>query len=251
MLQKLQAYQNDPKLKNQMLVEVRKHRKADQIVQGTYGQKNGTWKGCAISCTLRSLAIIKGEELTTEYSQHSRYETDLGIPKELAMIEDVLFEEMSVKDSKTWPEKFLKAINPGADLSKVVAKFMIAEWEDKKIGLKNIKLKNIKEIQDNKEVYGWYEEVVALYRRDLESEANRASEDEYYQLYLKIDRAWARTGTGAWARTGAWAWARTGARTGAWAWTWAGAGARTGVAQYKKEIMMSANKLLEILSKER
>ena len=57
------AFQNDPQLKKDLLREVAKHRKADMIVQGTYGKENGTWKGCAVACSLRSLAIIKGEVL--------------------------------------------------------------------------------------------------------------------------------------------------------------------------------------------
>ena len=197
----MKAYNNDPKLKKLILAEVVKHRKADQIVQGTYGQENGKWEGCAVGCSIHSLNIKLGKNYGT--GNHSVYEKELGIPKELAYIEDALFEEMSVKDSKTWPERFLKAINPGADLSKVVTQWVIWEFEDKKVGLSQIK-----EVKDDKEVMGWCEEVVALYKRDLNGD--KPTEDEYYQLFLKIDRAWAR-------------------------------------AEYQKEIMVSANKLLEIL----
>lgn len=243
----LQAYLGDKKLKKAILAEVVKHRKADQIVQGTYGQENGIWKGCAVGCSIHSLNIKLKKDFST--SDHFVYESQLGIPKELAQIEDSLFEEMSVKDSKIWPERFLKAINPGADLSKVVAQWVIWEFEDKKVGLSQTR-----EIQDNKEIYGWCKELVALYKRDLAGD--RPTEEEYYQLYLKIDRAWAGAGAGAWAWAWAWAraWAgagagaRAGARARARARAWAWAGARAGAGdKYRKEIMVSANKLLEIL----
>lgn len=38
--------------KADMLAEVVKHRKADQIVQGTYGEENGKWRGCALTTHL-------------------------------------------------------------------------------------------------------------------------------------------------------------------------------------------------------
>ena len=40
------AYKNDTKLKTAFVKEIEKHRKADAIVQGTYGTgSNGDWKG--------------------------------------------------------------------------------------------------------------------------------------------------------------------------------------------------------------
>lgn len=66
---------------------------------------------------------------------------------------------------------------------------MIWQFEDKKYGLKNIK-----EVKNDKEVMGWCEEVVALYKRVEKGE--EVSQDEFYKLYLKIDEAGAR----AWAR---------------------------------------------------
>ena len=122
-MKKLLSYHNDSVLKAAILREVVKHRKQDQIIQGTYGKQNGSWKGCAVACSLRSLAIIKGEELVEKYSQHQRYETDLGIPEWLARLEDTIFEGLSVKESKTWPEQFLKAIPVGKNLELVKWKF--------------------------------------------------------------------------------------------------------------------------------
>jgi hypothetical protein len=119
----MNAYLDKPELKEAFVKEVEKHRKADAIVQGTYGEENGSWRGCAVACSLRSLAILNGEKLHTEYSDHKEYETKLGIPQWLAHLEDALFEGMPTNDAKKWPEQFAKAINVGADLQPVKYKF--------------------------------------------------------------------------------------------------------------------------------
>ncbi len=103
------AFHNDPKVKEKYLTRVIAHQKADNLIRGT-GWENG--KGCAVGCTL-------------ENYNHSAYEIELGIPEWLARLEDTLFESMSLKKSKTWPEKFLEAIPIGADLEKIKTPFLI------------------------------------------------------------------------------------------------------------------------------
>lgn len=105
----LQAFHNDPKLKQKYLERVRQHRELDQIVKGQYWE-NG--KGCAVGCTIHS-------------SNHSAYETELGIPEVLAHLEDRLFESMHNSQALIWPEHFLNVIKPGADLSEVWPKFAV------------------------------------------------------------------------------------------------------------------------------
>ena len=39
------AYKNDAKLKKDFIREIGKHRKADALVQGTYGKENGHGRG--------------------------------------------------------------------------------------------------------------------------------------------------------------------------------------------------------------
>src|SRR5262245_11400345 len=93
-MRKLRAFHNNAQLKADMLREIGAHEKADQIEQGTYGRgKNGNWKGCAVACSVRSLAITKGEKVkgVEDFGQHERYETDLGIPEAIARLEDTLF----------------------------------------------------------------------------------------------------------------------------------------------------------------
>ena len=119
----MKSYLNNPELKKRFVEEIKKHKEADSIIQGTYGEVNEEWKGCAVSCSLRSLDIIEGKELKTEYKNHKDYETKLGIPEWLARLEDTLFERMEAKDAKKFPLKFAEAIPVGVDLKPVKYKF--------------------------------------------------------------------------------------------------------------------------------
>jgi hypothetical protein len=47
------------------------------------------------------------------------YERELGIPKVLAHLEDEVFEGLPATIANDWPELFLSAVRPGADLSNV------------------------------------------------------------------------------------------------------------------------------------
>ena len=129
-LKKLKAFHKKPELKKKMIVEVLKHQKQDQIIQGSYGHQNGEWKGCAVACSLRSLAIVKKQELVERYSDHKSYETELGIPESLAHLEDYLFENMPKEKAKKWPAEFIKAIPVGANLSLVAPKFIVGTLKE-------------------------------------------------------------------------------------------------------------------------
>lgn len=111
------AYHGDPEIKQLYLARVAAHRAADQLVQGT-GWAGG--KGCAVGCTL-------------EVYDHARYPIELGIPLQLAYLEDRLFELQAKADAQLWPERFLGAIRPGADLAPVWGQWAVwmladAEW---------------------------------------------------------------------------------------------------------------------------
>ena len=121
------AYHGKPELKKRLLAEIAKHRRADAIVQGSYGHQNGQWKGCAIACSLRSLDKVKRKRSVESYEgEHHRYPTELGVPVELAHLEDRLFEGLPPELARKWPERFASAIRPGADLSMVWPRF--AHW---------------------------------------------------------------------------------------------------------------------------
>ena len=192
----LRAFHNNPKIKEKYIARVKEHARLDQIAKGVYYENiNGKIRACGVGCTI-------------EGSNHDAYETELGIPSQIAHLEDTIFENLPNELAMKFPLRFLEAVPVGADLSKVIAQFVIWQFEDEKVGLKNIQ-----EVIDDKEVYGFCEEVVALYKRILNGE--QPTEDEFYDLYLKIDVTWAWARAGAGARAGAWA--------RAWAEAWAGA----------------------------
>jgi hypothetical protein len=118
----LLAYHNDKTIKAKYLARVRLHAEADEIVQGQYWEGG---KGCAVGCTIHG-------------SDHGVYETELGIPREVAVIEDVIFEGLSNDKAKAWPERFLAAIKPGQDLSLIWPKFSLRILTDKKHGMATI-----------------------------------------------------------------------------------------------------------------
>ena len=105
----MRAFHNDEVVKQKYLKRVDLHIKADNLIRGT-GWKSG--RGCAVGCTL-------------ENYDHKLYESELGIPEWLARLEDTLFENMSLKKSKTWPKVFLETINVGAYLEKVKVPFIV------------------------------------------------------------------------------------------------------------------------------
>ena len=70
------AFHNDPTIKEKYLSRVTEHERADEIVKGQYWE-NG--KGCAVGCTIHS-------------GNHAAYETELGIPRWMARLEDCISE---------------------------------------------------------------------------------------------------------------------------------------------------------------
>ena len=105
----LLAYHGEAKIKRKFLGRVRAHQKADQILQGYGYWKDG--KGCAVGCTLH----LNNDTA----SLYLEYPKQLGIPEELAYLEDHFFERLPLKEAKKWPARFLAAIKPRADLSRV------------------------------------------------------------------------------------------------------------------------------------
>ena len=127
----MEAFHNDPSIKEKYLTRLNEHYQADEIIQGQYWE-NG--KGCAVGCTVHS-------------SDHKNYELELGIPKNIAYLQDGIFESLPNKLAKKFPLQFLSAIKVGADLKNVNNLFTIWMLTDKKYGVLQY-AKDKKVIQD-------------------------------------------------------------------------------------------------------
>lgn len=138
------AYHGEQTIKDKYIGRVRMHRLADELIRGIGW--NGT-RGCAVGCTL-------------EKYDHIAYETELGIPRGLARLEDGLFESMPIDLALQWPERFLAAIRPGADLSLVLARWFVWMLIDESDGVLQFAAspKSIKVIK----------KVAALYQRKID-----------------------------------------------------------------------------------
>ena len=103
---KLISFHGDPKIKQRYLDRVRAHYEADEIVRGQYWAKDDdcVYRGSAVGCTIHG-------------NNHYKYETELGMPSEIAFLEDFLFEHLPYGQHKTLPAEFLEAIEPGSDLN--------------------------------------------------------------------------------------------------------------------------------------
>ena len=132
----MKAFHNNPLTKEKYINRLKDHYKADEIIQGQYWE-NG--KGCAVGCTIHS-------------SNHLAFETELGIPKVLAKLEDEIFEGLPNELAKEFPLQFLSAINVGADLLKVWNYFAIWQLTDAEYGVLQF-AENKKVIQDIADAY--------------------------------------------------------------------------------------------------
>lgn len=114
-------------LKSALVAEIRKHREQDQVVQGNYGTKeSGIFRGCAVGCAIDSLFVIGGH-YTPYYlcSDHGIYERELGIPRILAELQDIIHEGLSDESFPTWPERFMEEVPTETDLLRVWPKFAL------------------------------------------------------------------------------------------------------------------------------
>jgi hypothetical protein len=131
--------------KTQFVKEMKLHAKLDNFLKGTYNKGE---KGCAVGCSIKS--INKLRNITVDCSSHKAYETYLGIPEWLALLEDRLFERVSLEYSKSWPVRFSEAVNTGADLDKIKIPFIVYILKQNiKVQTKQLKQnlpENIKEI---------------------------------------------------------------------------------------------------------
>lgn len=124
----MKAYLDDPNLKDFVLSQLDQHRQLDKIIKGQYWQEG---RGCAVGCTLQAVAARNGKwKKGIDHADHRLYVSELGIPEHLARLQDAIFEGLPEPDYLEWPKQFAEAINPGADLSGVWPKFVVALLTD-------------------------------------------------------------------------------------------------------------------------
>lgn len=137
---KLVAFHGDARLRDLVVAGVRAHADADDFIRGTYrdwrfdGSDNSRFRGCAVGCTLDTIRRIEFPNTADPwidgthrifYGDHTLYERYLGVPANLAVLEDHLFEHMPIPDYREWPVRFIEAIVPGTDLSQVADRFAL------------------------------------------------------------------------------------------------------------------------------
>ena len=142
------AFHGDPTLKVHYLARIQAHQRAGEVVRGRGpGAPADTptgWCGSAVGCTVHDAD-----------APYPAAETQLGVPRLLAQLADLLFEGMSAERSQTWASDFLQAIPVGADLAAVWPQ--LAEWLllDAKYGLLRL-AQTDEQRQAIRDVADWY-----------------------------------------------------------------------------------------------
>ncbi len=224
---KMRAFTDVVATKEELIANLEAHAEADRFVKGTYGEgslEEGTFKGCAVGCSIVDFGGVK--------SAHLEYERLFGIPAQLAALEDGIFEALPEEKAMQWPLRFANAIQTGADLSNVWPQFAAWMMLDDEWGL--IKLDLPEDVAEIVTRVGLAYGRMATGEVISDSEAEAIAED-----------AWAARA--AWAARDAWA-AR--AARAAWA-AWAARAARDAWDAWAARdayVAASSDKLIELLS---
>ena len=170
----MKAFHNDPLIKEYYFNRLNKHYQADEVVKGQYWA-NG--KGCAVGCTIHS-------------SDHNKYESELGIPKNIAYLQDSIFESLPNKLAKQFPLEFLSAIKVGADLKNVKNLFTIWLLTDQKYGVLQY-AKDKKIVQDIADAFSrdMVSPVPSKEWEELKYNATAAYSDSKYDVYSAYSAA--------------------------------------------------------------
>lgn len=113
----MRAFTDTPVSKDQLLASLGHHQEMDNFRPGHFWEgKTGT--GCGVGCTIHDFA--PGQE-----SEHDQYEILFGIPAELAVLEDHIFEMMhSAVHRPRWPIEFVLSVTEGANLDRAVGRWL-------------------------------------------------------------------------------------------------------------------------------
>lgn len=141
------SYNNDPAMKEKLIASLEAHRVAEHLIRNTYGvyigtenrraedrkqkrwtggvsDNNGTWKGCAIGCSLEALTGLTS--FSGVLTPHEKLGALIQIPPELLELEDAVFEASSWEYAQIWPVRFATALPVGKVLTKLVNE--IRDW---------------------------------------------------------------------------------------------------------------------------
>lgn len=167
----MKAFNGEASVKEEYMARLAAHRENGDIVHDVEW-KDG--KGGAVACTVHAYA--RGFDL---------FEKELGIPGRLARIEDRIFDGLRGVVAFQFPEQFLEAIEPGADLSLVPYRFYLRILDDDERGVSQARgLDNI-----SKEC----EAVTACLKRILEGDESAKTDLKLYRSGcmgdLQIDTA--------------------------------------------------------------
>lgn len=108
----LRAFHNDQSIKGKYIKRMEDHIAADELMRGMGWDEEGEMvHGCAVGCTFNAY-------------NHERGPIEIGVPAEVMMIEDALFEEGT--PDYNFPLNFLHRIPVGADLSRIPS--LMVHW---------------------------------------------------------------------------------------------------------------------------
>jgi hypothetical protein len=123
----MRAYHNDPALKERVMAKIAAHREAHRIAKGAYvDRSSGKKKHCAVGCLLEDPS-----------GGHMRYESEFGIPVQLAWLKEDMFESLPDEHAIAWSERFMGAIEVGVELSNVWPQMAIWLMVDEQWGVVN------------------------------------------------------------------------------------------------------------------
>lgn len=117
----MEAFHGDSEFRERFIQGMVAHREEDRLRQGTYGElQEGLWRGCTIACQLLTKDLLEvGRATRTRGNARNEIAGYLDIPHELAVFQDVVFENLPAEEAQQWSIDFLCAIRCGADLSQV------------------------------------------------------------------------------------------------------------------------------------
>ena len=185
----MQAYHNDPKVKQKYVSRMQAHINADELVRGE-GFVDG--HGCAVGCILNKY-------------DHSAFPEELGVPEWIARLIDDIHEHTSDEVWPTFALDFLQAIPEGKDLEPIKYHLSIFIQEGNLVRVESLPIANDLKTQISSAI----NQVVTLHKVSLSAGF--------------VDESAAESAARSAAWSAAWSAARSAARTAAWSAAWSAA----------------------------